>query len=203
VVRTELANELRRLFRDASREDWPWFEDRLTYCNARLSQALLVSGARLGNDAMCEAALRSLAWLVSIQRNRDGYFSPIGSSGFYARGGPRAWFDQQPVETASTLSACLEAARFTGEAVWLQHAQHAFDWFLGQNALRQPLYEPRTGGCRDGLHEDRVNENQGAESTLSYLVGLLEMRAHRAAARHRAPRLDDAQQPMAFLGATS
>jgi len=188
IVRTDLAQRLLALFRAQSHDAWPWFEDRLTYCNARLPQALLVSGARTANDEMCAVGLRSLSWLMELQRDRDGYFAPIGSRGFYVRDEARAWFDQQPVEANATICACLEASRLTGDPVWLQHAQRAFDWFLGQNALRAPLYEARTGGCRDGLHEDRVNENQGAESTVSYLLGLLELRARRAAAKYLAPR---------------
>jgi hypothetical protein len=88
----------------------------------------------------------------------------------------KAEFDQQPVEACGMVSACLDAQRLTGDAEWAEHAQRAFGWFLGQNQLQQSLYDPRTGGCRDGLHADRANENQGAESTLSFLLALLEMR---------------------------
>jgi hypothetical protein len=121
--------------------------------------------------------LRSLDWLAGLERSPDGWFSPIGSSGFYVRGGRKASFDQQPVEASTMIAACLEASRATGNEQWTLHAWRAFNWFLGQNTLRQSLYDAGTGGCRDGLHEDRVNENQGAESTLSYLLALLEMRA--------------------------
>jgi hypothetical protein len=131
---------------------------------------------------MMEAGLRSLRFLVSVQRSVEGYFAPIGSNGFYVRGGSRAVFDQQPVEACATVAACLEAQRITGNAQWGEHARCAFNWFFGENQLEQPLYDPRTGGCRDGLHADRVNENQGAESSLCFLLSLLEMRAaHRVA----------------------
>jgi hypothetical protein len=105
-----------------------------------------------------------------------GHFVPIGSLGFYRQDGEKARFDQQPVEAAGTVSACLEAYRITGEPRWRSEAWSAFNWFLGANDLQRPLYDPASGGCRDGLHPDRVNENQGAESTLSFLAALAEMR---------------------------
>jgi hypothetical protein len=172
-----LSDRLLGLYRRTSRHDFPWFEDRLTYCNARLSHALLVSGALMEHDEMVAAGLRSLAFLVSEQRSAQGYFAPIGSNGFYVRGGSKAIFDQQPVEACAMIAACLEAQRATGDARWAEHARCAFNWFFGENELQQALYDPETGGCRDGLHADRVNENQGAESTLSFLQSLLEMRA--------------------------
>jgi len=176
AARALLAERLLDLYRRVGDARWPWFEDRLTYCNARLSQALLVSGARMDREDMLDASLRSLEWLVSAQRSDDGYFSPIGSSAAYVRGGPKPRFDQQPVEASATISACLDARRVTGDDRWIRHARRAFDWYLGQNELQLALYDPTTGGCRDGLHESRVNENQGAESTLSFLLALLEMR---------------------------
>ncbi|HOK47425.1 MAG TPA: glycosyl transferase family 1, partial [Bryobacteraceae bacterium] len=115
-------------------------------------------------------------WLVEIQRSEEDHFVPIGSNGFYRRGGERARFDQQPLEAGAMVTACLEAGRITGDNYWKNAAQRAFEWFLGRNDLRLPLYDPVTGGCRDGLHPDRVNENQGAEATLAFLIALLEMR---------------------------
>ncbi|HLK35826.1 MAG TPA: glycosyltransferase family 4 protein [Polyangiaceae bacterium] len=176
-VRWRLAERLLALYRRQRDAEWPWFEDRLTYCNARLPQALLVSGRRIHHEEMFSAGLQSLDWLASLQTTADGSFAPIGSNGFYVRGGPKADYDQQPVEACAMVSACLAAHRATGQAQWTRRARTAFDWFLGGNALKQPLYDPSTGGCRDGLHRDRVNQNQGAESTLSFLMALLEMRA--------------------------
>jgi hypothetical protein len=172
-----LADKLLSWFRDSSSSDFRWFEDRLTYCNARLPQALLASGAWLKNDQMIAVGLESLEWLLKQQRSADGYFAPIGSNGFYLRGQEKARFDQQPVEACATVSACLEARRVTADGAWFSHARHAFGWFLGQNERQQALYDATTGGCRDGLHSDRMNENQGAESTLSFLLALLEMRS--------------------------
>jgi hypothetical protein len=172
-----LSKRLLDLYRRTSKPDFPWFEDRLTYCNARLPQALLVSSAWMEHDEMMEAGLRSLAFLVSEQRSEEGYFAPIGSNGFYVQGGSKAVFDQQPIDACSTIAACLEAQRATGDTLWAEHARRAFNWFFGENHLEQTLYDPATGGCRDGLHADRVNENQGAESSLCFLLSLLEMRA--------------------------
>jgi glycosyltransferase involved in cell wall biosynthesis len=176
AARGSLAQRLFELYRRSSSPDWPWFEDRVTYCNARLSHALLVSGARTGSAAMVSAGLESLEWLWSIQRSKDGSFSPIGSNGFFVRGGPRAAFDQQPVEASAMIAACFEAGRVTGDAKWDAHARRAFAWYLGQNDLQRPLHDPATGGTCDGLHADRVNENQGAESTISFLLALADMR---------------------------
>jgi hypothetical protein len=100
---------------------------------------------------------------------------PIGSDGFYRRGGPRARFDQQPIEAQATVSACIEAFEATQDPFWRDEARRAFEWFLGRNDLDQPLYNSSSGGCYDGLHFDRVNLNQGAESTLAFLLALEEM----------------------------
>lgn len=177
-AREELCERLWRLYREQRSDDWRWYEDRLTYCNAALPHAMLVGGQGMANDAMMDAALESLRWLADIQRadDNDGHFVPIGSNGFYVRGGKRAYFDQQPVEAQAMVSACLEAYRITTDPLWLWEAQRTFEWFLGRNDLRLPIYDPTTGGCRDGLHPDRTNENQGAESTLAFLQASLELR---------------------------
>ena len=177
AMHTELAHRLLGLFERTRKPDWPWFEDSVTYGNARLPQALLVSGHRMGNEPMTAAGLRSLEWLYSIQQSSAGTFAPVGTSGFYVRGGPRSDYDQQPIEACGMVSACLEAERLTKDARWAERASAAFQWFLGHNHLQKALYDATTGGCRDGLHETLVNENQGAESTLSFLLSLLEMRA--------------------------
>jgi hypothetical protein len=157
-------------------DEWRWFEPGLTYCNAALPHALLMCGQSVPNPEMTAAGLESLNWLTKLQRSTSGHFVPIGSNGFYERGGVRARFDQQPVEAQATVSACLAAYRLTAERSWHKEALRAFDWFLGRNDLNLPIYDPTTGGCRDGLHPDRPNENQGAESTLAFLQALLELR---------------------------
>lgn len=172
----EIADRLFQLFRQTTKPDWPWCENRVTYCNARLPQALIATGAWTGDEAMTATGIRSLEWLMTIQRTSDGYFAPIGTNGFFERGMTAAVFDQQPVDACATVSACMHAFRATGDHRWAEHARSAFTWFLGQNQLQQPLYQPLSGGCRDALHADRVNENEGAESTLSFLLSLMEMR---------------------------
>jgi glycosyltransferase involved in cell wall biosynthesis len=176
-LRSVLADRLFGLYTRARLPEWPWFEDRLTYANAQLPHALITSGARMNRDDLVTAGLDSLAWLVAAQRSNEGHFSPIGSNGFSVRGGRPATFDQQPIEAATTVAACIEADRITGDPQWRQHAHQAFDWFLGQNHLHLWLYDTSTGGCRDGLHAERANENQGAESTLAFLLALIDMRA--------------------------
>jgi glycosyltransferase involved in cell wall biosynthesis len=176
-VQEELAERLLTLYKDNQKENWHWFEDKLTYCNAALSHAMLLCGESLENEAMTKAGLVSLDWLMNIQHSKDGgHFVPIGSNGFYTLGGERARFDQQPVEAQTTVSACLEANRITGDKKWEREARLAFDWYLGRNDLHISVYDPTTGGCRDGLHPDRPNENQGAESTMAFLQSLLELK---------------------------
>jgi len=172
-----LANRLFNLYRANNSAGWHWFEGVLAYSNARLPQALLRSGLRSSNKEMIAAGLEALDWLATIQRCEvKGHFVPIGSQGFYSKKTPKARFDQQPIEACAAVSACLQANRATGQSKWRKEAWSAFNWFLGDNDLQIALYDPTTGGCRDGLHPDRVNENQGAESTLSFLMALLEMR---------------------------
>jgi hypothetical protein len=173
-IRNTLANRLLDIYERSHSDKWHWFEKSLSYSNARLPQALILAGWRSENERMIAAGIESLQWLVAAQ-HRGEVFVPIGSSGFYKEGEEKARFDQQPVEACATISACLEVYRLTKEANWLDEAHRVFLWFLGKNDLQVPLYDPTTGGCKDGLHPDRVNENQGAESTLSFLMALLEM----------------------------
>lgn len=177
-VLEELAGRLLTLYQHHRSSDWRWFESNLTYCNAVLPQALLMCGQSLSNREMTDIGLESLNWLAALQHSEmeGGHFVPIGSNGFFTRKGERARFDQQPVEAQVMTSACLEAYRITGDQLWRKEARRAFEWFLGRNDLSRPLYDPTTGGCRDGLHPDRPNENQGAESTLAFLQSLLELR---------------------------
>jgi glycosyltransferase involved in cell wall biosynthesis len=172
-----LADKLLKIYQVTRTPGWEWFEDSLSYSNARLSQALLLAGERTSNQEWLMAGLESLEWLGKQQRGMvSGDFAPIGSQGFYSKGGSKAAFDQQPLEASATVAACLQAYRATGDERWRTQAWDAFNWFLGRNDLKTALYDATTGGCRDGLHPDRVNENQGAESTLSFLMALLEMR---------------------------
>jgi glycosyltransferase involved in cell wall biosynthesis len=181
-VRNQLANRLLDIYERSHTDTWRWFEKSLSYSNARLSQALILAGWRSDNQRMIEAGMDSLKWLVAEQHRDDkNVFVPIGSNGFFVEGSEKARFDQQPVEACATVSACIEVFKLTEESQWLDEAQKAFRWFLGKNDLQVPLYDVVTGGCKDGLHPDRVNENQGAESTLSFLMALLDMQTAKVA----------------------
>lgn len=177
-VQEKLAERLMTLYRQNSAENWRWFEPVLSYCNAAMPHAMLVSGESIPDEHMIQVGMESLDWLRQLQRAGTPveHFVPIGSNGFYPRGGQRARFDQQPVEAQATVSACLQAFRLSGEKRWQDEARRVFEWFLGRNDLNTPLYDATTGGCRDGLHPDRANENEGAESTLAFLQALLELR---------------------------
>ncbi len=176
-LRSALSLRLLEMYESIRRPDWRWFESVLAYGNARLPQALLMVGSACSDDRMISAGLESLDWLLQTQHCEiNRHFAPIGSQGFYPQDGEKARFDQQPLEAAGAVSACLQAHRITGDGRWRREAWSAFNWFLGDNDLQLPLYDSVTGGCRDGLHPDRANENQGAESTLSFLMALLEMR---------------------------
>src|SRR5947209_17302147 len=172
-----LAHRLLNSYRAVHSTDWNWFESGLAYSNARLPQALIRAGMRSGSDEMVSTGLEALAWLATIQRCEiKGHFVPIGSHGFYSKKTEKARFDQQPVEACAVVSACLQAYLATGKGRWRKEEWTAFNWFLGDNDLQIALYDPSTGGCRDGLHPDRSNENQGTELTVCFLMALLEMR---------------------------
>jgi glycosyltransferase involved in cell wall biosynthesis len=175
-VRKELTQQLVSLFDQVAEPGWTWFEHSLTYDNAKLAHALIVSGRATRQKNVYERGIQALRWLVGVQTSQSGQLRPIGSNGFYKHNGARAEFDQQPIEAQTTVSACLEAYRATADPWWHAQAQNAFDWFLGSNDLGLELYACQNGGCRDGLHADRSNENQGAESTLAFLLSLAEMR---------------------------
>jgi glycosyltransferase involved in cell wall biosynthesis len=175
-TREALTARLMDHFERSYHPDWHWFEEELSYDNAKLAHALILSGSATGQTAVFERGLQALRWLNEMQTSEKGHFRPIGSNGFYRRGGARANFDQQPIEAQAMASACLEAYRATSDLWWFEQAQCAFDWFIGWNDLGLELYSPESGGCGDGLHVDRVNGNQGAESTLAFLLSLAEMR---------------------------
>jgi glycosyltransferase involved in cell wall biosynthesis len=170
-----LAEKLMELYRGNRTNEWPWFEDIVTYCNPALPQALLRYGQANNDPDAIAMGLESLAWLVEIQHSDKGWIMPIGNQGFYSKEGQTSYFDQQPVEVYSLLSACLDAYRITKEMGWYDYATQAFQWFFGRNALGVSVYDKTTGGCRDGLHVDRLNNNQGAESTLALVQSMLEM----------------------------
>jgi glycosyltransferase involved in cell wall biosynthesis len=175
-VRHSLADRLMSCLALVETPDWVWFEEGLAYDNARLPQALMITGLATQTPPYVDAGLRSLRWLMTQQTASDGHFRPVGTAGFgERRQHPRA-FDQQPVEATATIAACLTAWRAEGDAEWKAMATRAFAWFLGSNDLSVALVDPHTGSCRDGLHPDRANENRGGESVVCYLLGLAEIR---------------------------
>ena len=172
-IREQLANQLFECFRAHMRDDWPWISDKLSYASARLPHALLLSGRWLFNDRMIHMALHVLEWLSQVQRGPDGRFAPVGTDGWYLRGSEKARFNQRPMEAAATIDACLEAFRVTEDRKWLERAERSMNWFLGDNDLRVPLYDYVTGGCADELTPQGINQNQGAEATIAWLLSLL------------------------------
>jgi len=179
-LRLEMSRRLLRLFEENATPDWPWCEPRLTYDNARLCKALIVAERVLDPERPPERSLRSLSWLLEVQTAPEtGVLSLVGNQGWFERGGKRVRFDQQPIEAGALLSACHEAFKATGDGRWLDEMRRCFNWFLGANDLALPLVDFSTHGCRDGLERTGVSQNEGAESTLSWLGALLRM--HEAA----------------------
>jgi glycosyltransferase involved in cell wall biosynthesis len=175
-IRLDLVDRLVGLIRQVETHDWVWFEEGLSYDNARFCEAMLRTGTATGNLNAIDAGLKSLHWLMAHQTSPTGLFRPVGSDGFQDVRQPPRLFDQQPVEVAATIAACSAAFAITGEARWRAYASRAFAWFLGSNDLSVPLVDIETGSCRDGLHADRPNENRGGESVVSYLLALADIR---------------------------
>ncbi len=174
-IRKTLATRLLRLYHENATDEWPWIEDIVAYANGKISQAFILCGRSLGNPAMIKAGLSSLAWLLEIQTDPQGHFVPVGNNGWYRRGGAKARFDQQPIEALAMIEACQSAYEETEDSSWFGHAQRCLEWFLGRNDLNVPLYDLKTGGCRDGLQADGPNRNQGAESSLCCFMSLLNL----------------------------
>lgn len=171
-----LARHLAELFSQNSSPDWPWAEEIVTYDNARLPQALITAGRWLNDSHLVELGLNSLEWLVQIQTDpHDGHLSPIGNKGWFPRGGTKAQFDQQPIEVAALVDACHEAYLATRQKIWFEKIYRCFNWFLGDNDVHEAVYDFSSTGCRDGIHSSGVNMNQGAESTLAWLLVLHRM----------------------------
>lgn len=174
-IRETLAERLFDLYKSYSSKDWPWIEDTLTYANAKIPQALILSGKSMQQEEMLNASLDMLRWLTDIQTDPSGHLSPIGSNGWYSRGANKARFAQQPLEAINIIEACDDAYNITGDQKWLSIAYRSLEWFLGRNDLNQPLYDYNTGGCCDSLEARGPNQNQGAESTLSWLLSLAKL----------------------------
>jgi len=173
-VREIVANRLFDQFNGNATESWPWLENALNYANGKLSHALLLSGQWMQRSDMVDMGLKSLKWLLTIQTDND-HFVPIGNNGWYEKDGTKARFDQQPIEANAMMGACVEAYNITRDKIWIDNTAMCFNWFLGHNDLNMSLYDPKTGGCRDGLMADGINQNEGAESTLAWLLSLMTL----------------------------
>ncbi len=174
-LRATLSERLYELFERNADNAWPWCEDIVTYDNAKIPHALILSGQWIPHQGMLEAGLRSLEWLCKMQLRDDGTASLIGNNGWLTRDGARARFDQQPIDAMGLVQACAEAYRYSRDERWLERANRFLKWFLGSNDINAQLYDYHTGGCRDGLHTDGANLNQGAESTVAWLIAVLTM----------------------------
>ena len=171
-----LGDRLNSQFMQYATGDWNWHEDQLTYDNARLPQALMACGRAIQNDDMVSRGIGVLEWLRDVQLDSSaGWFAPVGNQGWFAKSGTKTQYDQQPLEAAAMIGACMEAYECTQGEEWIQLATTCFEWYLGKNDQQSKLYDHASGGCRDGLQQDGVNENQGAESTLSHLLSLLAL----------------------------
>ncbi len=177
------ANRLNGLFVDEESPEWPWPEEKLTYDNARLAQALILAARELSLEDMLRRGLRVLNWLLEMQTAPAGHLSVIGNNGWYPRGGEKARFDQQSLEPAALIDACRVAYQATKDRRWLAEMGRCFDWYLGRNDVGVPLVDFKTRGCCDGLMPTGVNRNQGAESTLAWLQALLAMSEMRSGDR--------------------
>ncbi len=170
----KLADNFTQRYQDESRVDWHWFEPHLTYDNARLSQALFEAYAVTGKKEYLAIAQKSFDFLVNVQMIQ-GKFVPIGNDGWYKRGGKRAFYDQQPLEATAMVETAIDAFYATNDKRYVKIAYDVFPWFLGRNTLNTTLYNPETAGCFDGLSCKNVNLNQGAESSISYLLARLKI----------------------------
>ncbi len=160
------------LYEENHSSSWQWFENVMTYDTAVLPHALFAAGLICNNKKYISVAKKTCEFLLS-KTLTSKHFSFIGCVGWYKRGGKKAAFDQQPIEAAGMVLMLRAAYDATGNQRYLSLQRQAFDWFMGQNDLHIPLYDAKTKGCHDGLGEDGVNNNQGAESTLSFLLSLL------------------------------
>jgi hypothetical protein len=160
----------------ARRPEWLWPKPALTYENAIVPRALIAAGRRLGRPALLALGCSVLDWLIEVQAGESGKYSPIGNSRWWHRGAERSRFDQQPIEAATMLAAAATAFRATGRRRYLDAAEAAYGWFLGDNDLGVVMADPIRGACYDGLTPTGPNRNQGAESTLMWLTALEQMR---------------------------
>jgi hypothetical protein len=169
-----LAKQLTEQFELESSQGWNWFESYLTYCNARLPHSLFLAYEATGEDRYLQVALTSMKFLINTQTINE-LFVPIGNRGWYKKGSDRAIYDQQSVEAACTTEAAIAAFRNTNEEGYLIASYKAFEWFFGGNLQGLTLYSKENGSCCDGITPEGLNQNKGAEATLSYLQARLNL----------------------------
>jgi len=169
-----LGTHIVQYFRDQVKDDWRWFEPCLTYDNARLPQALFVAYALVGDKEFLDVAVEAMDFLQKTLFVND-VFVPIGNDGWYKRNGNRALYDQQPLEATAMVDAAIDGFYVTNNQCYLDVANLAFEWFLGRNSRSLMVYNPKTKGCCDGISPSNINRNQGAESTVSYLLARLKL----------------------------
>jgi glycosyltransferase involved in cell wall biosynthesis len=174
-IQEMLAEKLYTLYKNNYNSNWPWFEERLTYANAALAHGLIIAGQRISRADMFNAGISTLEWLFEKQLSSEGHISLIGNKNWHKKNKQETKFDQQPIEIMNLIIACSSAFMFTGDEKWINKARKCFSWFLGQNDLGAQIYNYQTGGCRDGLHSQGTNANEGAESTLAWLISILTM----------------------------
>jgi hypothetical protein len=178
-VLTTLGDRLLAAFTPVLESAWPWPDSRLTYENALPARALIVAGRHRSSPRHTAAGIRVLDWLIDIQAAPDGHLSPVGNA-WWSKVGPRPRFDQQPIEATALLLAAEAALAATGDRRYVETMERAYAWFLGDNDLGIPVVDTDRGAGYDGLTPVGVNSNQGAESTLMWLIALEHVRAQRA-----------------------
>lgn len=177
--------------------DWQWFEPYLTYCNGILPLALFHSLEHIPDEAVQEITVKATQFLEQATLS-TGYCRPVGCNNFYQKGQECPIFDQQPVDVLAKVLLFLQAYKVTGEEHYFEKALLCNAWFFGKNELRLSLYDPETGGCCDGLTETGVNHNQGAESTLAYVLCSLAVDSALARHNHRTQHRVGIGQPNRF-----
>ncbi len=175
----QLIKQLLKLYEKRASVEWPWFEVYITYCNARLPQALFEAYEHIKNEKFVQVAKDSFNFILKIQMNNN-MFTPIGNKGWYKKGGQIAFYDQQSVEASCMTETALAAFRATHSNNFINSAQTVFEWFLGKNIKGLPVYNPITGGCYDGITPEGLNLNQGAEATITYLLARLDLETIRS-----------------------
>jgi hypothetical protein len=171
---TVLSEQLLKLYEKESSFEWSWFETKITYCNARLPEALFEAYKHIKNENYIQVAKQSFNFITKIQM-KNNIFTPIGNNGWYKKGGSMAIYDQQSVEASCMTETALTAFQSTHNNNFVKLAQEIFAWFLGKNNKKVQVYNPNTGGCYDGITSEGLNLNQGAEATITYLLARLDL----------------------------